>query len=215
MQLLKRLNLRPIAGGTSMSPLLKQPEKHIEEHLSMNKKYLVCYWPWTTSTSNLTNDDCKKTAENLNKIGEKCNKAGIRFAFHNHDKEFSSTKEGDIPFDVLMQNTEPSLVTTELDLYWMVKGFQLFGNGKDENDVIAYFRKYPGRFELFHAKDMGNNVKERRDFACVGSGIIDFKKIFAESKTAGMKYTIVEHDDPENGIDCARTSYEYLSTLRF
>ncbi len=206
MDLLKRLNLRPVAGGSTMSPLLERADEIIEEQLSMNKEYLVCYWPWLSSARELTNDQCKEAAENLNKIGEKCNKSGIRFAFHNHDWEFHATPDGDIPFDILMQNTEPELVTCELDLYWIKKG---------GGDIISYFHKYPGRYELFHVKDMGNDLEDRRDFACVGSGIMDFQKIFAESEVAGMKYPIVEHDDPENGMECARTSYEYLSQLRF
>jgi sugar phosphate isomerase/epimerase len=206
MNLLKRLKIKPIAGGTSMHPLLQEPEKHIEEQLSMNKDYLVCYWPWTTSADNLTTDQCKKAAENLNKVGEKCKKAGIRFAFHNHDKEFKPTPEGDIPMDILLKNTEPELVTTEIDLYWIKKG---------GGDPISYFKKYPGRFELCHVKDMGPNLEERRDFACVGSGIMDFPKIFAHSKTAGIKHYIVEHDEPEHHMECARTSYNHLSELRF
>lgn len=204
MQLLNNLNIKPIAGGTSMDPLLKEPEKHIEEQLSMNKKYLVCYWPWLSSAENLTTDDCKKAAENLNQVGEKCKKAGIRFAFHNHDMEFKATPEGDIPFDILLQNTEPDLVTTQIDLYWIKKG---------GGDPIAYFNKYPGRFELCHVKDMDDTPK--RDFACVGSGIIDFPKIFAQSETAGIKHYIVEHDDPANHMECARTSYNYLAGVRF
>lgn len=204
MQLLKRLNIKPIAGGTSMDPLLKEPEKHIEEQLSMNKKYLVCYWPWLSSAENLTTDDCKKAADNLNRIGQKCKKAGIRFAFHNHDMEFKATPEGDVPFDILLQNTEPDLVTTQIDLYWIKKG---------GGDPISYFNKYPGRFELCHIKDMDDTPE--RDFACAGSGIIDFPKIFAKSKTAGIKHYIVEHDDPKNPMQCARTSYNYLSGIRF
>jgi len=204
LNLLKNLGIKPIAGGTSMDPLLKEPEKHIEEQLSMNKKYLVCYWPWLSSAENLTTDECKQAAENLNKVGEKCKKAGIRFAFHNHDMEFKPTPEGDLPFDILLQNTEPDLVTTQIDLYWIKKG---------GSDPIAYFEKYPGRFELCHVKDMDDTPK--RDFACAGSGIIDFPKIFAKSETAGIKHYIVEHDDPANPMECVRNSYNYLAGVRF
>ncbi len=204
MELLDSLGLIPLAGGTSMATLVEEEKlkKLIEENLSMGKKYLVCYWPWLTSGEDLDLDEIKLAAENLEKVGETCHREGIRFAFHNHDKEFQDI-EGTISYDYILEQTTPENVTMEIDLYWIRKG-----NG----DPVDYFRKYPGRFELAHVKDMDNTPE--RSFACVGDGIIDFKAIFSHAGTAGLKYLIVEHDRPENPMECIRTSIQYLKSLR-
>ena len=90
----------------------------------------------------------------------------------------------------------------EIDLYWIHKG---------NDEPIHYFEKYPGRFPLAHVKDMDDTPE--RSFACVGDGIIDFPSIFAKADLAGFKHLIVEHDRPENGMECARTSWEYLQSI--
>jgi len=103
MDLLRRLDLTPIAGGTSMSGMVEEDDlkKLIDGTLEMGKQYLVCYWPWMSDALNLTMDELKQAAEDLNRIGQSCKEAGIRFAFHNHDKEFWPV--GDIvPYDYLL-----------------------------------------------------------------------------------------------------------------
>jgi sugar phosphate isomerase/epimerase len=203
MALLKKLGLIPIAGGTSMAQMTDKDElkKMIDEALELEKKYLVCYWPWLTDALNLTMDELKTAADNLNAIGLTCKEEGIRFAFHNHDKEFWPVGET-LPFDYLLENTSKDLVIAEMDLYWLRKG---------NADPVTYFEKYPGRFELIHAKDMDDT--EERSFACVGDGIIDFPAIFEKAKLAGMKYIIVEHDKPEFPMQCIRDSYNYLQSI--
>ena len=92
-----------------------------------------------------------------------------------------------------------------MDLYWVRKG------GANPLDL---FEKYPGRFELFHVKDMDDTEEE--EITCVGEGQIDFQEIFDHAKHAGMEYAMVEHEDTEEGkgIDCARTSIKHLDTIR-
>jgi sugar phosphate isomerase/epimerase len=199
----KGLGLSCFAGGSSIGEWKKSPEKIIESSLELGKKWLMCYWPWEGSTENKTLDDWKRMAESLNPIGEKVRKAGLGFAYHNHDLEFKMT-EGKIPYDLLLQNTDPSLVGMMIDLYWIEKGGQ---------KSVAYFEKYPGRFPLWHAKDMDNTPE--RSFSCVGQGIIDFPSIFAKADLAGMEYVFVEHDKPADGIECARVSFEYLHKLTY
>ena len=169
--------------------------------LDLGKKWLVCYWPWEDSTDNKTLDDWKSMAEFLNTIGKKVRATGMGFAYHNHDLEFRVT-EGKIPYDVVLDNTDPSLVSMMIDLYWIEKGGQ---------KTIPYFEKYPGRFPLWHAKDM--DATPERGFACVGDGIIDFASLFAKADLAGMQHVIVEHDMPADGIECARTGFAALETL--
>lgn len=203
MALLKKLGLTSLAGGSSMSQMIVKDElkKMIEESLQLEKKYLVCYWPWLTDAMNLTMDELKGAADNLNTISLTCKEEGIKFAFHNHDKEFWPVGET-MPFDYLLDNTDPELVIAEMDLYWILKG---------NADPLPYFEKYPGRFELIHVKDMDDT--EERSFACVGDGIIDFPEIFAKAGQAGMKHLIVEHDKPEFPMQCIRDSFNYLQSI--
>jgi sugar phosphate isomerase/epimerase len=199
----KESGLVCFAGGAALGEWKKSPEKIIESSLELGKKWLVCYWPWEDSPENKTLDDWKRMAESLNPIGEKVGKAGMEFAYHNHDLEFKVT-QGKIPYDVVLQNTDPSLVGMMIDLYWVEKG------GRKS---IPYFEKYPGRFPLWHAKDMDRTAD--RSFSCVGRGIIDFPSIFAKADLAGMKYVFVEHDKPADGIECARVSFDYLHQLTY
>jgi len=201
--LLKRLDLVPLAGGGDMNTMLEKDamKRMIGEALELEKQYMVCYWPWVSDVNELGMDELKTAAENLNMLGLACKEAGIKFAFHNHDMEFWPVGDT-IPFDFLMDNTEPDLVQAEIDLYWTYKG---------NADPIPYLEKYPGRFELVHVKDMDNT--EERSFACVGDGIIDFPEILRHAEQAGMKYLIVEHDRPEHPMQCARDSYNYLQSI--
>jgi len=200
---LAELGLDPLSGGASMIGLRDELDKNIEESLQMGKKYLICFWPWTDSAENKTIDDWKRLAGSLNKIGEKVKQAGLVFAYHNHDIEFKLT-EGQIPYDVILENTDPALVNMEIDLYWIKKGGQ---------EPVPYFEKYPGRFPVWHIKDMDDSPEQ--DFACVGRGIIDFPAIFAKADIAGMKHVFVEHDRPADPLECARVSCEYLKQLRY
>jgi len=201
------IGLVPLAGGTNIAGLLGDGLKPaIDGCLEMNKKYLVCYWPWMDGGENPTMDQVKFAVDEFQGMGDKCNEAGIRFAFHNHDMEF--IKLGDqLIYDYILENTDDALVTMELDLYWAHKGGA---------DVREYFKKYPGRFEILHVKD-SYDIPDRLSFACVGSGIIDFQEIFSYRKMGGFKHLVVEHDNPGAPYeeDCARSSIEHLQSLKF
>jgi sugar phosphate isomerase/epimerase len=196
------LGLKNVAGGSSMAQLTKGLDKMLEEASQLGRKYVVCYWPWMDSGENKTLDDFRRTAARFNKLGEKCRQAGLRFAFHNHDKEFKPT-EGQIPYHIFLKETDPALVTMELDLYWITKGGQ---------QPLDFFRQYPGRFELWHVKDMDKTPEA--GMTTVGQGIIDFPALFAQARQAGMKHFFVEHDNPPDAMQFAQDSYRYLKTLR-
>ncbi len=148
-------------------------------------------------------DDYRKWAERFNQFGEISKEAGIQFAYHNHDFEFIDF-DGEMGYNVLLNETDPELVKMEPDLYWMTKGKQ---------DPVEYFEKYPGRFELWHLKDM---EEETQAFAEVGYGIIDFERIFKVRKKAGLKMYFVEQDvckrDPFESI---KMSFDYLNEAEF
>ena len=144
-----------------------------------------------------TIDGYQRAADFFNKAGVRCKKAGIRFGFHNHQIEFLEIG-GRVPYDVLLELTDPRLVIFELDIAWITAA------GKDP---LAYFRNYPGRFEVWHMKDL---TPEKQD-ATLGEGIIDFKPILAEARTAGMKYWFVEQDHcrTHTPMESIRISREY------
>lgn len=201
------IGLIPLAGGTSIAGLLgDELNQFIEGCLEMNKPYLVCYWPWMDGGENPTMDQVKFAVDEFQKIGEACNANGLRFAFHNHEKEFK-VLDGQVIYDYILQNTDPELVTMEVDLYWAYKG------GRDIRD---YFQKYPGRFELVHIKDSYES-ESMQSFACAGSGVIDFPDLLSYREVAGFKHLIVEHDkpQPENELECAHSSIDYLNSLKF
>lgn len=214
---LKSLGLIPLIGDTSIYSIVNNEAEFnsdISECLALGQKYITCYWPWLDDGKNKKLDDWKRAAENLNKGGEICQKNGLQLLFHNHDQEFYPV-EGQIPMNVLIQNLDPS-VGIELDLYWAAKSGQ---------SVEEFVQKYPGRFPVYHVKDMpahvvrGTFVEHSKiaanDFACVGSGNLDFASLFKLNKTAGVKHFIVEHDRPENPRECVTTSARFLSALRF
>ena len=202
---LKEQGLNPLIGPTSMQAMtnMDQLMKDIRHCQEFGKKYIVCYWPWTEDGQGKKIDDWKVVADNLNKGGEICHKEGLQLLFHNHDIEFRLT-EGQIPFDILVPILNPSYVNIELDLYWITKGNQ---------SAEEYIKKYPGRYPVFHVKDMDNTPA--RSFAYVGDGIIDFASIFKLNEIAGVKHFIVEHDKPADPELCVRRAAMYLSTLTF
>ena len=143
-------------------------------------------------------DDYKKTADFFNKTGEKCKKLGMKFCFHNHWTEFVKV-DGQVPYDVLLANTDPALVTFEMDLCWTTEAGV---------NPVDYFKKYPGRFELFHMKD----ITAEKKVATLGEGKINFKPIFANLKEAGAKYYFVEQDVcvTHTQLESARISRNFL-----
>ena len=186
----------------------------IESAKIIGQPYIVN--PWVPEELRKTQDDWKRIAEKYNHIGEMSKKAGIQFAYHNHWFEFLSL-EGKRPYDTLLAATDPNLVKMEMDLCWItVAG----------GDPVEYFNRYPGRFPLVHVKDMKKLPKiseaggqdfgdSLKDMTSVGSGIIDWKRIFAYSDKAGIKHYIVEHDKPEDPFQSIQESYTYLSKFRW
>jgi len=186
----------------------------IEAAKVVGHDYLVN--PWIDEEIRKQPDGWKQAAETFNRAGEACKKAGIQFAYHNHWFEFLPVN-GKLPYDFLLTECDPNLVKMELDLCWITVGGQ---------DPLRYFDRYPGRFPLVHVKDVkrvppvtaggaqdfGSSMKDMTE---VGSGIIDWKKIFAQSDKAGIKHYFVEHDNPKKPLESIKTSYDYLARLRF
>lgn len=150
-----------------------------------------------------TADDWKRMADLFNTFAKQARSAGLRFAYHNHNFELAPIG-GTRPLDILLTNTDPSLVDFEMDLYWVV-----FGGG----DPLHFFNRYPGRFPMVHVKDSGGPPDNK--MVDVGSGVIDFPTIFANGGKAGIKHYFVEHDQPADPIATITNSARYLSNLTF
>jgi sugar phosphate isomerase/epimerase len=178
---------------------MSNAEKIADTHAELELEYVIK--SWLVEEHRVSAESYKQVADELNKIGEIMKKRGLQFGYHNHDFEFD-TVDGQIPFDILLANTDKDLVTFEIDLYWIKKG------GKN---ALDYFNKYPGRFELFHVKDMDNT--EEAYYTEVGSGIIDFREIFAHMDLAQMKYFFVEIDDCKeiSSLESVKISFDYLN----
>lgn len=184
-------------GNESQGTIMKGWDQAIEDAKLAGQEYMVCAWLHPDERQTL--DQYKELADILNTAGEKAKAAGIQFCYHNHDFEFQEM-EGEIPMDLLLQNTDPGNVQMELDIYWSTRaGF----------DAVAFFKKYKGRVPLWHVKDMDSS--EEQNFTEVGNGVIDFAAVFEAAETAGMKYFFVEQDVSPNPLGSIATSYEYLN----
>jgi len=157
-------------------------------------KFIVC-----ASIDISTGDNVKNSIDILNKAGDLASKAGLTLCYHNHDKEFA-TVDGVVPYDLFLSQLSPS-IKMELDLAWVAKAGL---------DPVAIFAKNPGRFPLWHVKDFNKDFTALQP---VGKGVIDFKKIFAASDTAGLQHAFVEHDMPPDAFASITDSITYLKTI--
>lgn len=164
-------------------------------------EYIVM--PWIPAERRKTLDDWKNFAQVFNRAAQMAHDAGIQFAYHNHDFEFPKL-DGQVPYDVLLQNTDPKLVQLEIDLYWITKAGQ---------DPLAYFSRWPGRIPLVHVKDSAGPPEHK--MVDVGQGKIDWKRIFAKREQAGIKHFFVEHDQPPQPFADIAVSFNNLKSLEF
>jgi len=183
-------------GEIVKGTILHDWDRAVDDAAETGIKYMVCAYLSETERGDL--DHYKKIVDDLNKAGERCKKAGIQLCYHNHNFEF--IKQGDtLPYDILL-TADKNLVKMEVDLYWLTKAGQ---------DPIKFFNEHPGRFPLWHVKDMDNTPEQ--NFAAVGTGIINFKEIFKYKNKAGMKYFFVEQDKcPGSPFDAITESYDYI-----
>jgi sugar phosphate isomerase/epimerase len=185
----------------------------LESARTIGHRYLVN--PWIDESLRKQPDIWKKVADTFNRAGEAAAKAGIQFAYHNHHFEFVPV-DGKSPYDYLLETCDPKLVKMELDLCWVAVA------GKDP---LEYFKRYPGRFPLVHVKGLtqapagGASApidKVLPTITDVGQkDVIDWKRIFAQSRQAGIEHYFVEHDVPKSPFDSLKSSYDYVSKLTF
>jgi sugar phosphate isomerase/epimerase len=208
---LKSLGLQPISVHMG-SMTTDNADKLIADVKAAGFKYFIAPVPpmgmfkFDPKTRKLGMEgSLEKLADILNTVAQKAHAAGLEFLYHNHDFEFQPNQDGIVPIDYLLEKLDPKYVNFQMDLYWVTKAGA---------DPVAYFQRYPGRFKIWHVKDMDSQER----FAPVGQGKIDFKRILANKKLSGMKYYIVEQDQTFDGmqpIEAIKISKEGLKKIGF
>lgn len=163
--------------STSQEELDRYVDACIEGTHALGQRYIT--WPWLAPDARSI-DKFKLLAQKLNIVGERVTKAGLGFAYHNHDFEFID-HNGENGYDIIMRDTDASLVKLQIDLYWAVHSSKL--------TPAQLFSKQPGRFVMWHIKDMD---KKTRDYTELGNGSIDYTVILPEAKRAGLQYYFLE-----------------------
>ncbi|RAJ37320.1 sugar phosphate isomerase/epimerase family protein [Pedobacter cryoconitis] len=184
-KILDENHLKPISGHFNMTPYFKTGEQAelkaaIDAAKILGLKYVTI--PWLNPDVRTSAADYRTMAKRLNYAGQLCKNAGLKLAYHNHDFEF--IKYGnETGMDILLKNTDKKLVNFEMDIYWVIRsGIQPY----------TLFKANPGRFVMWHIKDMDKSDPALN--AEVGSGSINYKDIFKHAKLSGMKYFFVEHE---------------------
>ena len=200
-QAMDRAGLNCVSAHYPLRDLLPKVDEVIQFGKDLGLKYIVCASPWLKDPSRvkdpgsraardaMTLDDWRWNAEQFNRIGERVNAAGIRFAYHNHTAEFRSEKNV-VFYDELLKATDPAKVTFEMDCGWVVVG------GKNPAD---YLTRYPTRISMLHVKDfkMSGWVagSEPPSSTEMGRGTIDYHPIFEAAKKAHIAHAFVEQEE--------------------
>jgi sugar phosphate isomerase/epimerase len=210
-KLLNQLGLIPVSSHQS-TVTMENADAMIADVKAAGFKYFVIPVPpmglfnfdRETRTMSMTGG-AANLAEIVNTLGKKCHAAGLELLYHNHDFEFQKDSDGIVPIDYLLEHCDPKYVNFQMDLYWVTKAGA---------DPVAYFEKYPGRFKIWHVKDMD----EQGRFAPVGNGNINFARILENKKLSGMKYYMVEQDMTFDGLkplEAMKISHEGLRKIGF
>ncbi len=189
--------------GSDGKPFVIPPMKNLRDNYQEvvndvaegGVSYLVC-----SSTPIDSLDDIKQSIDTLSKSGEACKKAGIGFAFHNHTKEFDRI-EGQIPYEMFLSQISPDIMKMELDLGWATKAGA---------DPVELFKKHPGRFPLWHVKDLDRVTQKPVE---VGLGYADLKRVFDAADTAGLQHFFVEQDAAPQPLDNIATSFANIRKM--
>ncbi|AOW19801.1 sugar phosphate isomerase/epimerase family protein [Urechidicola croceus] len=204
------LGLTPLSTHQSMVTL-ENADEMIAQVKAAGFTYFVIpippmgHFKFDSETRSMSmSEDIELVTNIINVIGKKCHDVGLELLYHNHDFEFKKNVNGITPIDYFLNNTNPEYVNFQMDLYWVTKAGV---------DPVSYFKKYPGRFKAWHVKDMDDQGR----FAPVGTGTIDFDRIFENKELAGMKYFFVEQDktfDDLKPLDAVKISHEGLKNIQ-
>ncbi|HET9276754.1 MAG TPA: TIM barrel protein [Flavitalea sp.] len=176
----------------------------VEDAAVLGQKLVIS--PWLDASLRQNYDDMKRYMEVFNKSGELCKKSGMKFGYHNHDFEFSQKLNDVMVYDIILQNTDPSLVAQQLDIGNMYNG------GAKALDIM---KKYPGRFESMHVKDeiKASGGNEKYESTILGKGIVPVKEVIdLGRKSGGTIHFIIEQESYQGKtpIECAKEDYAMM-----
>lgn len=204
-QLLNDLQLTASSGHYGFSPYLDKSadelkrftDQCIEGAHALDKRYIT--WPWLAPDQR-TLDKFKLLAQKLNVIGEQVSEAGLGFAYHNHDFEFTD-HGGTTGYDIILQETDPSLVKLQMDLYWVAHSSK-----RSPKELVE---DQQGRYVMWHIKDMD---RVTRDYTELGNGSIDYPKILPDPSLSGLEFYYLEQGGnfTENSIQSITDSAAYF-----
>ncbi len=204
-QVLDDLGITTTSGHFGFHPFLDKPNDELQRFVdqcilgakNMGMPYIT--WPWLAPEQRSL-ETFKRLPELLNKIGEQVNAAGLRFAYHNHDFEFTD-HNGQIGYDLILQETDPALVKLQMDMYWVMHSAQ-----RTPKELIA---EQPGRYVMWHIKDMH---KVSRDYTELGNGSINYPDLLPDPVTSGLEYYYLEQGGnyTHNALQSAADSAAYF-----
>lgn len=182
-------------------------KKTVEDAAAMGQQYVIS--PWLEDSLRKNYDDLVRYMEVFNKSGELCKKSGMKFGYHNHDFEFSVKLNDVTVFDIILQNTDPSLVMQQLDIG------NMYNAGAKALDIV---NKFPGRFISMHVKDeikSEGNQHERYESTILGKGVLPVKEIIdLGRKSGGTNLFIIEQESYQGltPLECARQDLKIINS---
>jgi sugar phosphate isomerase/epimerase len=208
--LLKAAGLPATSFGAAYDALGKDLDQVAAQARTLGAGYVVCS-TIPHSAKHLAAKDCPPAAEHLNRWGERLAAAGLRLCYHTHGTEFDPSPDGTM-FDTLARLTNPRFVNFEMDIFWIVYGYQ---------DPVQLLRRYPGRFPLMHIKDirkgtrLGGSPADVREEESVplGTGLVDVRAALLAAQIYGVRHYYLE-EEAVDAVPQIRQSLRYLATLR-
>ena len=202
--------IKPIGAHFDYGRFKNDPEGVAREAEELGLKYAGC--AWIPHQGDFDEKTCREAAGVFNKAGEVMAKHGLKFFYHCHGYEFQPYGQGTL-FDLLMQETNPKLVSYEMDIFWVV-----FPN----QDAVELFEKYGSRWELVHLKDMKKGTPlgaltgstDVKNDATLGEGLMNLPAILKAAKAAGVKYYFIEDESPWSEQQIPK-SLRYLEQVKF
>jgi sugar phosphate isomerase/epimerase len=201
-----KAGLRCTSTHHTLALLLEHGDELIEYGHVLGLDYIICPWPRRRDPAlagELTLDDWRWVADELNRIGEKVKAAGMVFGYHNHGPEFGS-ENGVVFYDELLRLTDPKLVCFEMDCGWVASAGR---------NPVDYLGKTPERFPLLHVKDMVKGANGQFHSTVMGRGVVDYKPIL-RAATSLKHYYIEQEEFDMDPIEALRLDAEYMKKLK-
>ncbi|HOX82545.1 MAG TPA: TIM barrel protein [Chryseolinea sp.] len=176
----------------------------IEDAATMGQKFVIS--PWLDASLRTSYDGLLKQMEIFNKSGELCKKSGMKFGYHNHDFEFSQKLNDMTVYDIMLKNTDPSLVMQQLDIG------NLYNGGAKAIDVV---KQYPGRFESLHVKDeiLASGGHEKYESTILGAGVVSTREVIDLCRKSGGTTDFIIEQESYQGktpIACMKEDYDIM-----